>query len=219
MSQGQKIFSTIQLVLAAIEGGLGGAIIVLAAGWAVVTIFGASTVAAGFGSAIAFCCTTFAAAGPLLAVLAVMVLVVFFIWQSKQPAPPTPVEQWLNTTGKAWADNVNMPDCPIDLLTGTEDSALFYNDVTMTIRNVASDTSAKNNAMNTTLTFAGPLVQDKVSLEYHNNITFAAYDTITVQLSGKIWSAAGQQASIVISLGWNDDSWNNALLLQRSSTP
>jgi hypothetical protein len=128
------------------------------------------------------------------------------------------------------------------LLTGTEDSALSYNEytfasastsgtagtatmqttnnsVTMTIRNVASDTSAKNNAMNTTLTFAGPLVQDKVSLEYHNNITFAAYDTITVQLSGKIWSAAGQQASIVISLGWNDDSWNNILFLQRSSAP
>ncbi|EWZ34130.1 hypothetical protein FOZG_12135 [Fusarium oxysporum Fo47] len=279
MSQGQKIFSTIQLVLAAIEGGLGGAIVVLAAGWAVVTIFGASTAAAGFGSAIAFCCTAFAAAGPVLAVLAVIVLVVFFIWQSKQPAPPTPVEQWLNTTGKAWADNVNMPDCPIDVSlsptsvessestqtislavtntgptaaviqslsfqfsTGPEDSALFYNEytfasastsgtagtanmqttnnsVTMTIRNVASDTSAKNNAMNTTLTFAGPSVQDKVSLEYYNNITFAASDTITVQLSGKIWSAAGQQASIVISLGWNDDSWNNTLFLQRSSAP
>lgn len=189
------------------------------------------------------------------------------------------VEQWLNTTGKAWADNVNMPDCPIDVslnptsvessestqtislavtntgptaaviqsltfqfLTGPEDSALFYNEytfasastsgtagtatmqttnnsVTMTIRNVASDTSAKNNAMNTTLTFAGPSVQNKVSLEYHNNITFAANDTITVQLSGKIWSAAGQQASIVISLGWNDDSWNNTLFLQRSSAP
>lgn len=126
--------------------------------------------------------------------------------------------------------------------TGPEDSALFYNEytfasastsgtagtanmqttnnsVTMTIRNVASDTSAKNNAMNTTLTFAGPSVQDKVSLEYYNNITFAASDTITVQLSGKIWSAAGQQASIVISLGWNDDSWNNTLFLQRSSAP
>ncbi|PNS17319.1 hypothetical protein CAC42_7002 [Sphaceloma murrayae] len=140
MKTGDRIFQTIQVVLAGLEGL--GALLLLGAGavYGVATLTGAGF-AMALGAGIAIATPIFAAVAMVLAVVALIVLVAYFIWQSKQPPPPTQLDLWMESTGKAWAAEHPAPADPVTI---TVQPTILTNSssaraITITIKNLEAD--------------------------------------------------------------------------------
>ncbi|MCJ1282203.1 hypothetical protein MMC26_001526 [Xylographa opegraphella] len=120
LSTGDRIFQSIQVALALIEG-IGAAIMVglgataaiaslaVGLGWLSGRAFAASAVATYFAAASIFASVTI-----VLAVIGLLVMIALFIWEYTKPPPANPVEQWMQNTGKPWADgsSIQAPDMP-----------------------------------------------------------------------------------------------------------
>ena len=63
----------------------------------------------GIAAGVATVC---AWAGPILAIVGIALMVAILIWQSKQPPPLTPVEQWIQDTGKKIVSTLLDPPVP-----------------------------------------------------------------------------------------------------------
>ncbi|KAF5578726.1 hypothetical protein FPANT_9897 [Fusarium pseudoanthophilum] len=112
MDTGTRWFETIQVVLACIEGL--GALIVTGSmiAWGVAAWAGAGA-ATAIGTFAVAAASIFASFAIVMGALAVIVLVAYLIWQSKQPPPPSPLENWMKGTGKEWLKSHPAPPPPL----------------------------------------------------------------------------------------------------------
>ncbi|KAF4954497.1 hypothetical protein FSARC_12110 [Fusarium sarcochroum] len=129
-------FSDIQLALAAIGGG--GSPVSGTSSSAIANL-GLNGAEFGYGSAVAACCTAFAAVGPVLAGLCVIPNMVPFIWSSISSSTPPPVEMWLQDKGKPWADSVATSGCPI-VISSTPASVACSQSATQAIKITITNT-------------------------------------------------------------------------------
>ncbi|KAF4550710.1 Hypothetical protein D9617_16g014990 [Elsinoe fawcettii] len=153
MSLAEKIFNTIQTVISCIEG-LGAAVII---GGTI--IWGAATAlvagcAAACGTFVAATCSTFAAASVVLAAVAILVLIIYFIWSASQSPPPNAVETWMGDVEKPWADAIQMPALPFDILiTPTSTITSSQTNVQCLEMHIKNNTAAAATSQGTTFQF------------------------------------------------------------------
>ncbi|KAK4221600.1 hypothetical protein QBC38DRAFT_121848 [Podospora fimiseda] len=131
MDLGTRIFETIQVVLACIEG-LGAAIVATATiAWGIAALAGSAS-AAAIGAFAVAAASIFASVAIVLAAIAAIVFIAFLIWQSKQPAPPNSLETWMKDVGKPWAQAHPAPADPLE--PDVSPSSVPFTDDTQTVR-------------------------------------------------------------------------------------